>query len=223
VNAAFLLMTTACLTGADAAPPAAPPPAAAPIHSVGTGGCAGGGCSSCGGCDTCGSCGCESEGFLSKLKAKFHRSSDCGCGCETESRFSKFSGHLHQSSCGYDTGCGGGCGSPCDACGGHSGGGLREKLRGMFHRGGDCGCETSCGCDTGCAGGGCGGVVSPLPGGTMPKEQLGAPKEAPKKLPSGDTKPSPDKEKKPGSVQLIPQPVVTPSLELAPTGNKSPF
>ncbi len=55
----------------------------------------------------------------------------------------------------------------------------------------------------------------------MPKEPLGQPKEEPKKLPSGE-KPAPEKEKKPGSVQLIPQPVVTPDLDIAPTG-KSPF
>ena len=229
MNAAFLLMTTACLAGADAAAPAPAPanpaPAAAPVYSVGTGGCGGGGCSSCGtcggGCDTCGG---ESEGFLSKLKARFHRasSSDCGCGCETESHFSKFTAHGHTSSCGCDSGCGG-CGSSCDTCGGHSGGGLREKLHGLFNRGHDsCGCESSCSSCGGCAGGGCGTVVtSPLPGGTMPKETLGQPKEEPKKLPSGD-KTTPDKEKKPGSVQLIPQPVVTPDLDIAPTG-KSPF
>ena len=43
MNAAFLLMTTACIAGAEApAQPAAPSYAAAPVYSVGAGGCAGG-------------------------------------------------------------------------------------------------------------------------------------------------------------------------------------
>jgi hypothetical protein len=184
VNAAFLLVTTAWIAGADTAAPAAPttppPAAAAPVHSVGTGGCAScGGCTSCG-CDT----GCEHESLFSKLKARFHRG-DCGC----------------------DTGC-----STCDTCGGHSGGGLREKLRGLFHRGDDCGCNTGCGT---CAG--CGGVISTAPGTIMPKaEPIGPPKEDLKKLPAGDGK-------KPGSVQLIPQPISVPQLQVAPTSGKSPF
>jgi hypothetical protein len=153
-----------------------------------------GGCTGCG-CDTC----CESEGFLSKLKGRFHRS-DCGCGCESEGFFSKLKGHMHHGDCGCDTGCG-----SCDTGCGH-GGGLREKLRGLFHHSDDCGC-----CDSGC--GGCG----PVPGGVMQKvEPIGPPKETPKKLPTGD-------EKKGGSVQLIPQPIGTPVLQVAPTYGKSPF
>jgi hypothetical protein len=209
VNAAFLLMTTAWIAGADAAAPTAPPakPAAAPVYSVGTGGCAGGGCT---GCDAC---GCESEGFFSKLKARFHHGSDCGCdsGCGSEGVFSKMKGHTHKSDCGCDSGCGG-CGSPCDS-GGHSGGGLREKLRGLFNKHG----SSDCGCDCG----GCtSGYGTPVPHGGMKPEPLGTPKEELKKLPSGDIK---NPEKKPGSVQLIPQPVDAPHLDIAPTSGKSPF
>jgi len=51
----------------------------------------------------------------------------------------------------------------------------------------------------------------------MPKaEPIGPPKETPKKLPTGD-------DKKGGSVQLIPQPVGTPVLQLAPSSGKSPY
>jgi hypothetical protein len=206
VNAAFLLVTTAWIAGADTAapttPPAPAPTAAAPVHSIGTGGYAGcGGCASCG-CDSC----CESEGFFSRLKGRFHRS-ECGCGCESEGFFSKMKGRLHHGGdCGCDTGCGG-CGG-CDTGCGH-GGGFGERLRGLFHRGGgDCGCCDTCG--------GCGGAISPVPGGTMKAEPIPPPKETPKKLPSGE-------EKKGGSVQLIPQPIGTPVLQVAPTTTKNPF
>lgn len=218
MNAAFLLLTTAMIAGADtpAANPAPAKPLAAPVYSVGTGGCAGcGGCTSCGGCD---SCGCESEGFFAKLKARFHHSSDCDCGCESgcggcESSgcFSKHFGHHNE--CGCDTGCAG-CGSACDTC--EHGGGLREKLRGLFHRHDDeCGCE--CG---GCTGCGYGGVMTTAPG-TMKPEPIHQPKKDDelKKLPSDDKK-NPEK---PGSVRIIPQPVDVPNLDLTPTSGKSPF
>jgi len=229
VNAAFLLMTTAMMAGADtpAQTPAqtAKPPAAAPVYSVGTGGCANGGCAGCGTCD---SCGCESEGFFSKLKGHFHHSSDCGCGCESEGFFSKFKGKMHHGGgCGCETGCGGcgsscgGCGSACDSCGGH--GGFGGKLRGLFHkRGSDCGCDTCGGC-SGCSGSsGYGGVITTVPGGTMKPEPIGNPKgDELRKLPSDDNKGT-DK-KQPGSVQLIPQPVNAPALDITPTTGKSPY
>ena len=186
MNAAFLLVTTAWIAGADTAAPAAPttpPPAAAAVHSVGTGGCAScGGCTSCG-CDT----GCEHESLFSKLKARFHRS-DCGCntGCNT------------CNTC-----------NACDTCCEHES--FFSKLKARFHHG-DCGCDTGCGTCGGCA-----GVISTAPGTIMPKaEPIGPPKEDLKKLPAGDGK-------KPGSVQLIPQPISVPQLQVAPTSGKSPF
>ena len=58
MNAALLLLTSAMMAGADTpaqtpAQTAKPPVAAAPVYSVGTGGCASGGCSGCGTCDSC--------------------------------------------------------------------------------------------------------------------------------------------------------------------------
>ena len=229
MNAAFLLVTTAWIAGADTAP-ANPPPARvvpAPVYSVGTpgtAGCCGGASTGCGGCD---SCGCEKEGFFSRLKGRFHRHNDCDCGCTSSSSscgscgscgcesggfFSHLKGHTHHNECGCDSGCGG-CGSSCDSCGGH-GGGLGGRLRGLFHRHGD-----ECGCGD-C--GGCGGVITTVPGGPMKPEPIGQPKkdDGLKKLPSDDKK---NPEKKPGSVQLIPQPVTAPNLNLAPTVSKSPF
>ncbi len=223
MNAAFLLVTTAWIAGADAPPPAAPPPAAAPVYSVGHGGCAGGGCGTCGGCTTCGGCDscCESEGLLSKLKGLFHRNDcgcgcDSGCGCESEGLLSRFkhrsdcccsTGCGCTTGCGYTTGCG--CGNSCDTCGSFGGGRLRDKLRGLFNHG-DCGCDT-CGTCGGCAGG-C-GTITTVP---LKPEPLGKPKVEPKKLPSGDQPPK-------GNVQLIPQPIDTPDLNIAPTSGKSPF
>ena len=115
MNAAFLLLTTAWLAGADdakpaAAAPAAPKPiAAAPIATSGCCGTA----APCGGCNDC----CEKEGFFSKLKGKFHHD-DCCCEtkcaptcaptcapkcaptcndcCEKEGFLSKLKGRLHQ-------------------------------------------------------------------------------------------------------------------------------
>ena len=65
MNAAFLLVTTAWLAGADATPPAAPAATAAPaapVVSAAPSTCCGGGTVSC--CDT----GCH-EGLLAHLRA----------------------------------------------------------------------------------------------------------------------------------------------------------
>src|SRR5438270_4739362 len=69
VNAAYLLLTSAWLAGADAAPAAPAPVASAPV--VASGSCCGGG----GGCSSCASsgdtCGCEKVKFWDKWKGKF--------------------------------------------------------------------------------------------------------------------------------------------------------
>lgn len=111
MNAAFLLMTTTWLAGADPAPAAAAP--AAPVASAPAGGaccggnCGGGCCDSC--CDTC----CEKQGCLQKLMSRFHHKSCCDC-CDSCC-----------GSCGGCGGCGGAAAGPgagpdavyCDQCG----------------------------------------------------------------------------------------------------------
>ena len=78
MNAAFLLMSSAALAGADVAPP--PPAATAPVVVHGTGGC-----TNCGTPAPVSSCGCEKKvGLFYKLKSKcggFGKkpSHDCGC------------------------------------------------------------------------------------------------------------------------------------------------
>jgi hypothetical protein len=170
VNAAFLLVTTAWLAGADAGdkpeqlknPPKTQPGAGTPTAPLIGGGYAGGGyaggsggcgctsgdCGSC--CDGGDMCGCESGGhrLLGKLRGMFRRSS-CGCEstCDTCPSTCAPSAPVSCGCASYDCGCG------CES-GGHR---LFGKLRGLFRRGGSCGCETDC-CDTGgscgCVGGG---------------------------------------------------------------------
>jgi hypothetical protein len=69
VNAAYLMLTTAWLAGADPVP--VTPAPAAPVVAAPIGGGCGGGC----GCatDAC----CEKEGLFARLKAKFHKNECC--------------------------------------------------------------------------------------------------------------------------------------------------
>lgn len=71
MNAAFLLMSSAALVGADTTPAPAAPAAPAVISS-------GAGCSNCG--PVISDCGCEKKpGLLDRIKGKFGKKS---CGCE---------------------------------------------------------------------------------------------------------------------------------------------
>jgi hypothetical protein len=177
VNAAFLLVTTAWLAGADAAPAAAAPekPAATTLSCTG-------GCGAC--CDT-------HEGLWTKLKGRLHRGDECcnpcpkpACApapapkcnpcdtCPKESCFSKIKGMFHRggncNACApaHKPSCGA-CSSCCEETHASK---LRGKLHGMFHRGGEC-CASECG-------------TAPA----HPGEPIKAPKdgEPGKKLPSGD-------------------------------------
>ncbi len=197
MNAAFLMLTTALAAGADGAHAA---PVAAPVMASSCTGYAGApaGCGCGSSCDAC----CEKEGLLSKLRGKLGG---------LKARFSS----------------GDSC-DACDSCGGGSiGGKLRDKLSGLFRRGGDC-CDTcapaSNSCGGGCASGGYSGTVIGAPGTApaplqgMPRpEQVAPPKESDpaRKLPAGP--------KDGGKVHLLPQPVSAPVLEIAPTSGKSPF
>jgi hypothetical protein len=70
------------------------------------------------------------------MKARFHRD-DCGCAAPT-------------------TCCQPSCGSCCDTC---DSPGFFARMKGRFHRGGDCGCESSCSSCSSCGSGGT--VVGP--------------------------------------------------------------
>jgi len=214
VNAAFLLVTTTWLAGADVAPvPPPPPPAPAATSSCG------------GGCDAC----CESHGgrwkkFLGHFK---HEDScnpcappapapcpkpappkpTCDTGCGNESKH-HLKSHFHKSDDCCDP-----CAKPaykptptihgdCNACC-EDKPSCFEKLRARMHR-------SEC-CDTGCANT---GAVSYPP--AKPPERIPAPKDADpaKKLPEGGKE-----------VRIIETNDVTPASATEPTekGTKSPF
>jgi hypothetical protein len=200
VNAAFLLVTTAWLAGADAAPTAAPatPPAAT---------------SSCTG--DCGAC-CDHEGLWSKLKGRLHHGDDCcepcpkpKCApapkckpcdtCPKESCLDKLKSRLHHAddcnACAKPA-CApapkatcGSCGSCCEETLGSK---LKGKLHGLLHHDKDC-CN-DCG-------------TAPGKGG----EPIKAPKdgEPGKKLPSGDKE-----------ANVPGEPLITP---VSGSESKSPF
>lgn len=243
MNAAFLLVTTAWMTGdvpaagAKVAPAPAPGPhVAAPIAH-----------GSCGGC--CESSCCE-ESFGHKLRHRLHglfnrgghgcceasccqpAPTCCDDGCGHGHRHRLFRGHRHhrndccESSCQpAPTCCDNGCGH------GHGNGGLFGRLFSRHHRS-DC-CESSCG--NGCCGanGAIGGTIGAPVQGTMPR--VGEPIQAPKKMPQSGPRTGGDAPAKevriitPPSGNPIPAPT-TPALETAPAivpsldaDNRNPF
>jgi hypothetical protein len=250
VNAAFLLVTTAWLAGADTAAPAAKPaplPAAAPVATAPVVSTADGNCGgSCGG--GCGESCCESgPSFFERLKARFHHNS---CGCETSCGCGATQSYT--GGCGCESGCGGGhrffsggfhgssscgCGttSTCGSCGtssdcgcesgcGHHGGGLFSRL--FHHRSEECGCGGDTGCGCGSYGGSSVGaygapVVTPVPTGTT------APKVEPIPAPKDGARPMPTDTKPKGSSAISTPPAlenVNPKSTLGvETETKSPF
>jgi hypothetical protein len=224
---------------------ATPAPAAPAAPIAGGCGCSSGGYyggvgygGGCGSYSACGSC-CESSGFFSRLRGRFHRgdscecgtasvtaASSCDCGGEGHGFFSRFRGHHGSSGCG----CEGTCGS-VSSCGCESAG-LFSRLCARFRRSEDCGCSTGCatGCGSGCAGGygstwGGYGATAPVTS-TPVGEPIKPPKDgdAGKKLPEGtkpETKPEvkPDKEVRAPAIFGV-TPVTSRVIE---TGTHRPF
>jgi hypothetical protein len=185
VNAAFLLVATAFVTGSDPVQ-AAPTPVAAPIVS---------GCSSCdNGCNSC-----EGKRLFGGFRGLFNRGNDCGCdSCGSKRLFSGL---------GSGCGCGGGfslglkerfashssC-NTCNECAAEKscGCGIMEsplsRLGGLFkRRDRGCGCDTCNTCSS-CGGGGViqGAPVTPVPAGAKPAAPTPA---APKPMPAPPAKP----------------------------------
>lgn len=194
MNAAYLLLTSAWMAGADAAPVA--PAAAAPV--VSTGSCCGGGCATS--CDPCANrCG---PNLFERLRSRFHRNDCCDTGCSAPvvhhkcctpapaptcctpvksctpacdpcGRRFNFNFNWRRNDC-CDTGCGShkyndcGCNDACRPS-------FLDRLRSRFHRN-DC-CDT--GCNTGCNGG-CGAVGAPVAAPAAPAAPVEAPKAMPK-------------------------------------------
>jgi hypothetical protein len=229
VNAAFLLVTTAWLAGADAAPQApaqqaptqqaptqqaptqqGPVISSAPYSHGGGGGYGynGGGYGYNGGSCGCSSCGCadtcceEHESFLHRCFSRFHHTSDCCDTCNT-------------------------CASSCDCGCEHES--FLHRCFSRFHHTSDC-CDT---CDTcsscGCANGSCGGGgMYGAPGVATPvTKPAGESIPAPKNGDMGKPMPSGDGAKKVGQAQ--PAPLAAPAIDLAPAapkladGEKSPY
>jgi hypothetical protein len=190
VNAAFLLVTTAWLAGADTGAPASAP--AAPATS-----------SCCGGCnDCCNSCCYDNccESWWGRFRRFFHNDccydSCCSSGCGYSG-----CGYSHCNSCyshNYSScnSCYSSCNSCCNDCCDSCCDSLWGRMRRWFHR--DC-CDYGCGCNScysGCNSCGYSGTGSPTGG----PEQIGSPKDA---------KPLPPAKK---AAQLIPQPAPSSGL-----------
>jgi len=165
VNAAFLLVTTAWLAGADIHPaPIAAAPVATPVYSSAPAG----GCTSCGGGggSTCevNTCCEQKECFLKKLLAKFKKDdccqpacptcNTCDTGCQKECFLDKLKAKFKKNDCCQPscqpcqtcTASCGSCSDGCDACGKKEC--FLTKLLDKFKKK-DCGCAPTCGCDNG--------------------------------------------------------------------------
>jgi hypothetical protein len=205
VNAAFLLVTTAWLTGADPAPAPAmtPAPAMAAPAPVVVGG--GNSCGSCGtsSCDS--GCGCGRHHFRG-LFARHH-----GCGCDTCAAPAPTC--CAPAPAPAPAPC---CAAPAPTCEsgcgcGHRHGGLLSGLC-RHHRG--CGCETACNSCGGCDG--C-GTASGAPPAVMPgpapapgAERVPPPGTPAKKMPAAP------KTTQNYTPETAPVPVSTPAFQNAP-------
>jgi hypothetical protein len=216
VNAAFLLTTAAWLSGAGEAPappaapaaaPAAPsasapvapmpiisaPSSPAPIYSSSGG--------SCGGACGCADCGCTppKPSLHDRLKAMFHKKSDCDCGCGCEAPKP-----VKAPKC-----------ETCDPCKPEK----KHPFAGLFHKKNECESCSSCG----------GGYITATPisvpmsapssaPAMIPPGPMGEPIGKPKEEPA---KPMPDKK----GVNLMPQAIdlVPTSSKVEETESQHPF
>jgi len=200
VNAALLLMTSAWMAGADAAPQAVAP---APAVIVA-------GCTDCAApvaeCN-----GCGKAGLLDRLKAKFksvggHKSKGCET-CETCTAPPAPA----PAPCAVPAP----CDTCADPCGGHKAGfldKLKAKLGGLGgHKSKGCDtCETSVAATSGCA----------TPG--APATAPAAPADAPKEMPKPAT-PKPATPKTTSIILPIPTAPVTPVSGPRLSGTTNPF
>ena len=159
MNAAFLMLTTAWMTGADPAPAAAAP--AAPVVSTSMGSC-NGGYGNYGGCGSTSDC-CEHQRrkLCDRLKGRKHHN-DC---CEAAPACAPVhQAPVHYAAPAASCGCEDTCKKP----------GLCARLKGKFHRHNDC-CDTGYGYNGGCGGayGTIGGTAEPIP--AAPKPATGQP------------------------------------------------
>jgi hypothetical protein len=181
VNAAYLMLTTAWLAGADPVPATPAPVAAAPVVSAPIGGGCGGGCNSGCGCAAETSC-CERESKWAKIKAKFKKHSSCGCeeSCAAPVQHTCCSAPAPTCCNAAPVSCGCGCEEG-------KGKQLWGKLKGKFKKHNDCGC----GCESSCNSCGCGGSGGVINGGIIsgptaePIPAKPAPGAAPMPKPAG--------------------------------------
>ena len=163
------------------------------------------------------SCGCESgPGFMDRIKARFHKSSDCGCdtGCSAPVAV-----RHHKSDCG--------CAAPA-SCGCESGPSFFERLKGRFHKSSDCGCDSGCGAVAAASCSSCGGTsasgIMPVPATTDAPPAIVPAPGTPKVEPIPGPKISDPSKKLPDGKQVRATPFNNvPTLDVAPVRGESPF
>ncbi len=175
MNAAFLLLTSAWLAGAD--------PVAAPVIAPAPGACCGG---ACGCCDTCDPCCCEKESCWARFCRRF-RHHDCCDSCETKCCEPK----CCAPKCCEPKCCAPKCCEPkcCEPCCEKESWWTRFCNRCRHH---DC-CNT---CDTCCDTCGGHGTIAPMPAAPVMPPAPGAPGAAPAPGPKAEPIAPPKEEKK---------------------------
>ncbi len=241
MNVAYLLVSTAWLSGQtpDGKDTKAviPPPAVVHPAAPVMGGMTGGSCGCESGCDT----GCCDSGsswghrFRERMRGLFRRGGHGNDCCDTCAPAPTCCSAPAPSCCSAPAPSGNTCDSCCDS-GSSRGHRFRERMRGLFRRGGhgnDC-CDTGCNsCGGGGVGYGPGGMMMPAPKGELiPLPKDGTPLQ---KMPNDKGTEPPANGTKGVQINVVPNapmPAATPALESAPTitpaqpaieENKTPF